>query len=215
MPAVFTNALSASLRELSDAFSVGVTSYTFASTIRKTFNTIAFVTRSAPARKRSLGVNALSVQVAVVLKRLALINIEATCSISCPAIFANALSTTFIKDTVRVHVTTCSAARIIQSTVESVSKVTILTLAVKGTLSVGAVGIRVAFVDQTSAFVFIVAISPISFPSFLTNTLLTSAKDKLDALGVLIALNPFTSVQIRDAAVAAVSLETRPATAKV
>ena len=38
---------------------------------------------------------------------------EATSSISCPAIFANALSTTFIKDTVRVHVTTCSAARII------------------------------------------------------------------------------------------------------
>lgn len=43
--------------------------------LTKTFNTIAFVTRSAPARKRSLGVNALSVQVAVVLKRLALINI--------------------------------------------------------------------------------------------------------------------------------------------
>ena len=38
---------------------------------------------------------------------------EATCSISCPAIFANALSTTFIKDTVRVYVTTCSVARII------------------------------------------------------------------------------------------------------
>ena len=43
--------------------------------LTKTLNTIAFVTRSAPARKRSLGVNALSVQVAVVLKRLALINI--------------------------------------------------------------------------------------------------------------------------------------------